>query len=139
MAADAFATMSGNVVREPEWKDFGENGVCNFTLAVNKRTKKNGEWTSEGAFWNIAVWGEMGRNVLASVNKGDRVTVSGVPHIRSYEKSDGSKGLSPELTADEISVSLRWSPLVGKSDDGVDALAQTVRDAFAPVAEEQPF
>ena len=137
--ADANGTFTGNIVRDPEWKDFGDNGVCNFTIAVNKRFKKNGEWQSEGAFWNVAVWGEMGKNVLSSVSKGDRVTVVGTPHIRSYEKTDGTKGLSPELTADEVSVSLRWSPLVGRDSGAVNEMAQAVKDAFAPMEEEQPF
>ncbi|HWV26787.1 MAG TPA: single-stranded DNA-binding protein, partial [Aeromicrobium sp.] len=41
--------------------------------------------------------------------KGQRVIVTGALKVRNYERQDGSKGTSVEMTVDEIGPSLRFA------------------------------
>ena len=54
-------------------------------------------------------WGTLAENVAASVSKGIRVIVEGRLDQRSWETPQGDKRSKIEITADEVSPSLRWA------------------------------
>ena len=56
-----------------------------------------------------AVWREQAENVAESLQKGQRVIVTGNLRIRNFERQDGSRGTSVEIQVDEVGPSLRWA------------------------------
>lgn len=109
-------TIVGNLTNDPELR-FTPSGkaVCNFTVAVNERTKDaaTNEWKDgEGTFYNVAVWDSFGENVAESLVKGMRVVVSGGLKGRSYDRKDGTKGLSLDITVNfdgAVGPDLKWA------------------------------
>ena len=108
--ADNTVTLVGNVTRDPELRyTTGGRGVASFGLAVNRRYQVNGEWQEQVSFFNIVAWGDLGENAAASINKGNRVIVTGRLEQRSYETKEGEKRNVTEVIADELGKSLRWA------------------------------
>lgn len=103
-------TLTGNLTGDPELK-FTPSGaaVASFTVAVNHRVKRNNEWVDDGTtFWRVTAWKGLAETVAGELRKGQKVTViGGSPRLREYDRKDGSKGASLELTADEIATTLK--------------------------------
>jgi single-strand DNA-binding protein len=103
-------TIIGNVTRDPELK-YTPNGaaVVKFGVAVNRRTKKNGEWVdADPSFFDVVAWQELAENIAESITKGTRVIVAGRLEQRTWEQ-DGNKRYAVEVIADEVAPSLRWA------------------------------
>jgi single-strand DNA-binding protein len=84
--------------------------VCNFSVAVNNRTKKGDEWVDgEPSFYRVAVWRDYGENVAETVKKGDQVLVYGRLMTRTWTDQEQQKHTSLDITADEVAVPLRWA------------------------------
>jgi single-strand DNA-binding protein len=101
----------GNLTADPELR-YTPSGtaVANFTVAVNNRVRKDGEW-KDGAptFYRVAVWQDYGEHVADSLSKGDQVLVVGRLITRQYEGNDGETRSSLDVTAEEIGPTLRWT------------------------------
>ena len=110
MASENSVTLVGNLTRDPELRYTPSGaGVASFGLAVNRRYQVNGEWQEQVSFFNIVAWGDLGENAAASLNKGNRLIVTGRLEQRSYETKDGEKRNVTEVIADELGPSLRWA------------------------------
>ncbi|MBJ7381083.1 MAG: single-stranded DNA-binding protein [Acidimicrobiia bacterium] len=110
--ADNTITVVGNLTRDPEIR-YTAGGQAKATLGiavsrgwVNKQTNEREERTS---FFNVIVWGEMADHCSESLQKGNRVIVSGRLEQRSWETEQGEKRSIVEIAADEIGPSLRWA------------------------------
>ncbi len=113
MAGETVITVIGNLTDDPELK-FTPSGaaVANFTVASTPRTfdKQTNEWKDGDAlFIRCAAWRQLAENCAESLQKGQRVIVTGALKIRNYERQDGSKGTSVEINVDEIGPSLRYA------------------------------
>lgn len=103
-------TIVGNITRDPELR-FTPSGQANasFGVAVNRRTKKDGEWVdADPSFFNVTCWQNLAENVAESLTKGTRVVVTGRLEQRSWEQ-DGQKRSTIDIIADEVAPSLRWA------------------------------
>jgi single-strand DNA-binding protein len=110
MAQDNNVSLVGNLTRDPELRyTTGGRAVASFGLAVNRRYQQNGEWQEQVSFFNIVAWGDLGENAAASLNKGNRVVVTGRLEQRSYETREGEKRSVTEVIADDLGPSLRWA------------------------------
>ncbi len=100
----------GNVTRDPELR-YTPSGasVANFSIAWNRRYERNGQQVEEVSFFDVVCWGTLADNVAASISKGIRVIVEGRLDQRSWETPQGEKRSKIEITADEVSPSLRWA------------------------------
>jgi single-strand DNA-binding protein len=113
MAGETVITVIGNLTDDPELK-FTPSGaaVANFTVASTPRTfdRQTNEWKDGDAlFIRCAAWRQLAENVAESLQKGQRVIVTGALKIRNFERQDGSKGTSVEINVDEIGPSLRYA------------------------------
>ena len=113
MAGETNITVIGNLTDDPELK-FTPSGaaVANFTVASTPRTfdKQTNEWKDGDAlFLRCAAWRQMAENVAESLQKGQRVMVTGSLKIRNFERQDGSKGTSVEINVEEVGPSLKWA------------------------------
>ena len=106
-------TIIGNVTDEPDLK-FTPSGaaVTNFSVAVNERVKnqQTQEWEDAGAsFYRVAAWRDLAENVAESITKGNRVIVVGPLKVRQYDRADGTRGTSVDITADFVGPDLTWA------------------------------
>lgn len=113
MAGETNITVVGNLTGDPELK-FTPSGaaVANFTVASTPRTfdRQTNEWKDGDAlFIRCDAWRQLAENVAESLTKGQRVVVTGALKVRNFERQDGSKGTSVEMTVDEIGPSLRFA------------------------------
>jgi single-strand DNA-binding protein len=149
MASDNCVTLVGNITDDPELR-FTPSGsaVANFTIAVNRRFNKDGQWEDKlDGFFRCNCWNAMAENVAESLTKGSRVMVVGRLQQRSWEK-DGQKQYAIELQVDEVGPSLRWATATvqkssrsssGGGGGGGDWGGGAPAPAGAPPAEEGGF
>jgi single-strand DNA-binding protein len=105
-------TILGNLTRDPELR-FTPNGtpVASFGIAVNRniKNKDSGEWETQVNFFNVTAWYKLAENCAESLNKGDRVLVSGRLSQDSWEDKDGQKRSVVRIIADVIAPSLEFA------------------------------
>lgn len=107
----ASVTFIGNVTQSPELR-FSQAGKAwaTFSVAVNEYGKdKSGEKTEHTSFFNCKLFGDAAENFAASVDKGNRVMVTGTLKMEKWTNKDGEEKTSPTVYADEVGVSLRWA------------------------------
>ena len=104
-------TIVGNVTRTPALR-FTASGVptANFGVAVNRKLppRADGSTAEAVSFFNVVAWQSLAENAAESLDKGNRVVVTGRLEQRSWETADGDRRTVYELVADEIGPSLRW-------------------------------
>jgi len=97
----------GRLTKDPELK-FGQASgaaVCNFTVAVNRRFKKEGQ--PEADFIPIVCFNKSAEATAKYMTKGKLITVSGSITTRNYEAKDGTRRYITEVIADEVDF-LEW-------------------------------
>lgn len=63
--------------------------IGKFSLAVNRRIKKNGEWQGEANFFDVVLWGKSAEALKAYLVKGKQVCVSGELHQQRWTDQEG--------------------------------------------------
>lgn len=103
-------TVVGNITREGELR-YTPSGIAvlGFGLAINRSYKNSkDEWVQEVSFVEVTVWNKQAENCAESLNKGDRVVVSGDLRVDYWEK-DGEKKQVTKITANIVSPSLEYA------------------------------
>ncbi|MEG0613726.1 MAG: single-stranded DNA-binding protein [Clostridium sp.] len=97
----------GRLTKDPELKFTPGTGtaVATFTIAVNRRFKKEGQ--PEADFIPVVVWGKQAESTANYMSKGKLLSVAGRIETRSYEAKDGGRRYVTEVVADEVSF-LEW-------------------------------
>jgi single-strand DNA-binding protein len=76
------------------------------------RNRESGEWIEdEATFWPVTVWGDAALNIAESINKGDRVVVTGRTRTSTWTTAEGDKRSRVEVVADEVAASTRFARL----------------------------
>lgn len=73
------------------------NKVCQFTLAVNRRSKEE-----QTDFINCVAWNKTAELLCQYMGKGSLIGVVGKIQTRSYENKQGQRVYVTEVRADEI-------------------------------------
>lgn len=108
----------GRLTKDPELKFTQGTGtpVATFTLAVDRRFKKEGQQNAD--FIPVVVWGKIAENTANYMSKGGLISVAGRIETRSYEAKDGSKRYVTEVVADEVKfLSSRKEDVADNNDD----------------------
>lgn len=94
----------GNLGRDPEIKQVGDNSVANFSIATKERHKsQTGEWQEKTEWHNIVVWGKRAETCGKYLSKGSAVLVVGKLRTRSWDdKNGGAKRYATEIWADDV-------------------------------------
>lgn len=96
-------TISGNLTREPEYKQTASGtGILNMGVAVNDRRKnQQGEWEDYANFIDCNMFGKRAESLSGIIHKGMKVAIEGKLHYSSWEK-DGQKRSKLDVTVDEL-------------------------------------
>lgn len=92
----------GRLVRDPETRYSGESNsmaVCRYTLAVDRKFKKDGEPTAD--FINYVAFGKTAEFAEKYFTRGLRVAVSGRIQTGSYTNRDGQKVYTTDVVVEE--------------------------------------
>jgi single-strand DNA-binding protein len=113
MSTDNHHEIIGQLGADPELR-FTPSGVAvaTFNVAVGERRRDNntGEWKDAGTTWyRVIAWNAMAEHVAESLQRGNRVMITGVMRQRSWENKEGVTQYTWELTADDIGASLKYS------------------------------
>jgi single-strand DNA-binding protein len=113
MAGDTTLILVGNLTAAPELR-FTQSGaaVVSFTVASTPRSydKNTDRWVDGDAlFMRCTAWRQLAENVTESLDRGDRVMVTGRLVQRSFETKDGDKRTVMELQVEEVGPSLKWA------------------------------
>lgn len=140
--SNAPITIRGNVTRDPEVKEMGTGALkATFSVAVENRYQKNGEWVSDTSFLNVTAWKHLAEDVQRVLEKGSRVIVTGRMSQRSYEDNDGNQRQYYEIVADDIGLGLfgvnSYERKTGRSASSGGTDQSSFSDDFGP--EESPW
>lgn len=82
---------TGRLTRDPSLKTLPSgDAVCEFSIALNSRAKKDGEWVDHTDFIDIVAYGNTAENVAQYMGKGRMIGVDGRLRHERWEK-DGQK------------------------------------------------
>ena len=105
--------IEGNLTGKPELRFTpGGAAVCKFSVAATPRVydAKAGEWRDgDPLFLNCTAWRDLAENVAESLDKGQRVVVTGRLRMSQWETEGGDKRTSFSLDVDDIGASLRFA------------------------------
>jgi len=94
-------TLVGNLTKKPESKKVGDHTKTNFTIAVTRDFKVNGEEVTD--FININTWGKLAEICNQYLDKGKKVLVDGRLQIREYENKNEKKWFT-EVVAENMKI-----------------------------------
>ena len=78
----------GNLTKDPELRTtIGGKDVCNFTVAVNRRNRSEGQ--PDADFFRVSAWEGLARNCAQYLTKGKKVAVVGPVSVQTYNTNDG--------------------------------------------------
>lgn len=103
----------GNVVSEPAVRHISDDlAVCDLTIAISNREKRNGEWVDEPVFLDVTYWGKAAEYLGAEADKGDKVLVTGKLVQENWTNNEGQKRSKIKVVADR-----QHFPLLMKSKE----------------------
>lgn len=95
--------LEGNVVRQPEKKEFGNVKVCTIPIAVNRRFKNSeGKNTDEVSYFDIATFGKMAESCEKWCPKGRGIRVVGRLKQNNWKDDNGKNHSKIEIIAEHI-------------------------------------
>jgi single-strand DNA-binding protein len=94
-------SMIGRLTRDPEM-NYTQSGkaVANFTLAVDRRFKRDGE--PDADFFRVTLWGKTAEVASQYLAKGKQVGISGSIHINRYTNKDGEERQSVDINGQSM-------------------------------------
>lgn len=84
--------------------------MATFSVASSEKKDSPVTWV------DVVCFDEQADLVSQSLQKGDRVVVTGRMSLSRYEKRDGTQGSSLRMVAEEVGRSLRWGKRPEASD-----------------------
>lgn len=92
-------SLIGRMVRDPEYRTFGSDGVVNFTIAVDDDYKdKDGNKVTD--FIDCTAWRKTAEYICQYQSKGSLVAVKGRLKSRKWTDKDGNKRVSWFVSVD---------------------------------------
>jgi len=102
-------TLVGNLVSDPEERSVGsDKNLTKIRVACTDRVYDgSGGWKDgDTAFYTVSAWRNLGKYVLSSLKKGDKVIVQGKMKYSEFKRADGTNGHSYEVEATDVGIAL---------------------------------
>lgn len=93
------AILMGRLTKDVDLRQNGEMSVARFTMAVDRKFKKEGEPTAD--FINCVAFKSTAENISNFFSKGNKIAITGHIQVSSYTNKDGNKAYSTEVIIDE--------------------------------------
>lgn len=92
-------SISGNVVKDGEIRQAGQDEVLQFSVADNMIGKDKG-----AIFWSCSLWGKRASSLAEFIRKGQPVTVNGTVSEREWTDKDGNRRKSFDVRVNDIAL-----------------------------------
>ena len=92
-------SISGNVTKDGEIRQVGQDDVLQFSVADNMIGKDKG-----AIFWSCSLWGKRASSLADFIRKGQPVTVNGTVSEREWTDKDGNQRKSMEVRVNDIAL-----------------------------------
>ena len=89
----------GRLTREPETRYSGEMAISRYSLAVDRKRKKEGE--QETDFINCVAFGKNGEFAEKYLHKGMKIAATGRIQTGSYTDKEGKKVYTTDVVVEE--------------------------------------
>lgn len=91
----------GRLTKDPELRQSqGGKSICSFTLAVDRRTKNEGQPSAD--FIRCKAFGKTADNLAKYMSKGSLIAIGGSIQTGSYTNQQGQKIYTTDVLAQEI-------------------------------------
>lgn len=108
----------GNLTRDPELKTLPSGGqVATFSVATNRRVKKDEQWVDVAEFHNVVVFGRQAETSAQYLKKGSSALIEGRMQTRSWETPEKGKQYRTEVVAERVQFGSRPSTGSGSQRD----------------------
>lgn len=122
----------GRLTRDAETRYNGEMAISKYTLAVDRKYKREGEPTAD--FINCTAFGKNGEFAEKYLKKGTKILVQGRIQTGSYEK-DGHKVYTADVIVDSHEfVESKNAEQPASNDNGFMPLPDDFKDEELPFA-----
>lgn len=92
----------GNLTKRPDIRTTGGGtSVANFSVAVNEKVKRNGEWIDHTEYFDVVFFGKTAEVCGNYLDRGHSVYVEGPLRKEKYEK-DGVEKLAVKLYGEKM-------------------------------------
>ena len=92
----------GRLTRDIELKSTsGGLTIGKASVAINRRVKRDGEWTEEGNFFDVVMFGKTAENIAKYAGKGKQIGISGELEQQRWEK-DGQQRSKIVIIANSV-------------------------------------
>ena len=113
MANETVVTLVGRLTEDLEprvtkaGKSMATGSLAHTERNLNRQTQ---QWEDgQPNFYNLTLFDPDASNALSSYKKGDRVIVYGKQQVRNFERKDGSRGTSVDVTVIEMGPSTKFT------------------------------
>lgn len=125
-------SLTGNVTRDPELRFTpGGQAVANFSIADNYKRKDKDDLV---VYVEITCWNQLAENVVESIQKGTRVTVTGRFQFDQWETDDGNKRSKLSMTAFTVAPDLSWATATVTKNERKEG-----NEPWVPSDDDSPF
>jgi single-strand DNA-binding protein len=94
----ARVVLVGNLGADPDEFSAG----CRFSVAVNERVKKDGEWAEAVSFFDVTAFGKLAEPIVKWLKKGSPVAVDGRLRQERWTDKNDQKRYSVKVIADSV-------------------------------------
>jgi len=135
--------LMGRLTRDPEMRyaNTGDLAIVTFSLAVNRRYKKEGQ--TDADFINCTAFGKTGEFINKYFSKGKKIAITGRIQTSSWEDDTGKRQYKTEVIVEEAEfVESKQSNNGNTQSMGRPAPQAKANDGFATVDDdddELPF
>lgn len=91
--------MMGRLTKDPEVRYSGEMAIARYSLAVDRKFKREGEPTAD--FINCVTFGKNGEFAEKYLRKGMKIAVTGRIQTGSYKDKDGKTVYTTDIVVEE--------------------------------------
>lgn len=92
----------GRVGKEPTTKELSKGKVCSFTVATERKYRKDGQQVTDTEWHNIVAFQQPADFAAMHVKKGDTVYIEGSLRTRKWTDSQGEDRYVTEILASSI-------------------------------------
>ena len=130
--------LMGRLTKDPELRFASGSGlgVCRFTVAVNRRKKKD-EDKAEADFISCVAFGKTAETISQYIAKGNQILLEGHIQTGNYDAQDGTKRYTTDVNVERFEFIGNKS---GNSTSSNDSFGAGVPDDVTPVDDgDMPF
>lgn len=114
----------GRLTRDPEYRVSSTTSVAKFSIAVERKYKKDGEPSAD--FFNCTAFGKQASFVDQYLRKGTKILLSGRMQNNNYTNKDGQNVRNEVVMVEEIEFAESKSSILGANDTGNQSIGQPI-------------